>query len=392
MKLAAISHLASERAPTGAEKSLAHLATALAGRGHEVAVAAPGRWCLTDEVRGAGVEVVEIRARSCWLAQAAPQPAWLQALRYLRFRLPDPGRRRLMVWLDRWWPEVVYVNCLPQIKGASAARALGLPVVWQVREILPLGRRRRWFAAVLRRHADRIIAVSGAVEAWLIDEGLGDRTTVVYNGCRIPDEALGVLPSTRPAFNLPMGQVLLGFFAQLIEHKGVFDLVDAAAAAIARGADIGVVFAGDGQAADRLRTRIAATGHDDRFVVLPPRPDVSGLLAAVDVVVVPSRWPDPLPRTVMEAMAAGRPIIATRTGGIPEMVDDGRTGVLVDAGDVAGLAEAIIGLARESEQRSSLGSAGRRRIEERFTIDLQVGAVERVLADAAGQRQAHDDA
>lgn len=383
MKLAAISHLASERAPTGAEKSLAHLVEAFADRGHEIAVAVPGPWALDARMRRCGVDVVEVANRPCWLVQAGEQPLWKQALRYLRFRMPLGGTRRLMVWLDRFWPDVVYVNCLPQVRGAAAARALGLPVVWHLREILPPGRRRRFFARQLRRDASRIIAVSRAVADWVADEGLGERTTVIHNGCRVPGQRPDPA-AARAGFGLPADRVLVGFFAQLIDHKGVFDLTDAAIRVMDRDPRFGVVFAGEGPAAEPLLAAIAGSNHADRFVVLPPQREVAELLAAVDIIAVPSVWPDPLPRSVMEAMAAGLPVVAADVGGVSEMVVDGETGLLVGAGDVAGLSAAIGRLAGDADLRARLGAAGRKRAAEDFSLQATVDAVEAVLADAAG--------
>jgi glycosyltransferase involved in cell wall biosynthesis len=385
MKIAAISHLASPDAPTGAEKSLAALAGSLAGRDHRVGVVAPGPWCLAPDLEVAGVEVTTIGSRSCWLVQWGPQPFAAQLLRFFRYQLPDPGYRRMMVWLDRFWPDVVYVNCLPQLRGAAASRALGLPVVWHIREIMPPGRRRRWFARRLRRDSRRIVAVSHAVAEWLQDEGLGDRVSVVHNGCTAPDQGQDV-SVLRQRLGLPVAATLVGFFAQIVPHKGVADLLEASASAMARDPSISVVMAGAGPPGDldRLRAEISSSGFAERVFLLPPQEEVWDLLTAVDMVVVPSLWPDPLPRSVMEAMAVGRPAVAYRTGGIPEMVADGRTGVLVQPGDRVGLADGIVHLAQDAELRNRLGSAAAERARSEFSVKTYVDAMERILTEAAG--------
>jgi glycosyltransferase involved in cell wall biosynthesis len=285
----------------------------------------------------------------------------------------------MMVWLDDFWPDVVLVNCLPQLKGAAAARALGLPVVWHIREILPPGARRRWFARRLRRDASRIVAVSRAVADWLADEGLADRVEVVHNGCQAPAERR--LPGVdRARFGLPDAGVLVGFFAQLIDHKGVFDLVEAGVRAMADEPSLGVVFAGEGPAAGRLRDAVDSSPYPDRFFVLPPQPDVWDLLRAVDVVAVPSLWPDPLPRTVMEAMVAGLPVVAYDTGGVPEMVVDGESGFLTAAGDVSKLAEKILQLSGDRVLRARMGAAAAQRAGEGFSLDAHTDRMERVFS------------
>ena len=386
MKLAAISHLASGSAPTGAEKSLAALAEGLTGRGHEVAVVAPGRWCLEGQLRARGVDVASIPSQACWLVQWGEQPLWKQIARFLRFRAPDPGARRTMIWLDRFWPDAVHVNCLPQLKGAAAARALGLPVVWHIREILPPGRRRGWFARRLDRDATRIVAVSRAVADWIAAEGLGDRLDVVHNGCDLIAESSDT-ETLRADLGLPASGILVGYFAQLVEHKGIFDLVEAAGRAMADVAELRVVIAGDGPDNDRRRlaTAIEETGHGARFSLLQPSRDVSRLLAAVDMAAVPSVWPDPLPRTVMEAMAAGRPVVATRVGGVPEMVVEGETGFMVESGDIGSLAERMVRLARDGALRRRMGAAAAERAGTEFSMERHVDRMERILNEVAAQ-------
>jgi len=385
VKIAAVSHLASPDAPTGAEKSLAALTEVLAGRGHELGVVAPGPWCLGSELEASGVEVATIRSRSCWLVQWGPQPTARQVLRYLRYRLPDPGYRRMMVWLDRFWPDVVYVNCLPQLKGATAARALGLPVVWHIREILPAGNRRRWFARRLKRDATRIAAVSHAVAEWLDDEGLGDLVTVVHNGCQVPRDRVSS-SEVRESFGLPAEGVLVGFFAQLVSHKGTVELVQAGSLAMAQVPSLFIVIAGAGppDEIERLKTEIAKSPFSQRFFVLPPQRDVWSLLAAIDVAAVPSLWPDPLPRTVMEAMAVGRPVVAYRCGGVPEMIDEGETGFMVEPGDRAGLADRMVRLARDQKLRCRLGAAAGAKAQAEFSVVAYIDAMEKILKEAAG--------
>jgi glycosyltransferase involved in cell wall biosynthesis len=387
VKLAAISHLASPDAPTGAERSLAGLAAALRGRGHEVGVVAPGPWCLASDLEAAGVQVATIPSRAAWLVQWGPQPPATQLLRWLRWRLPDPGLRRMMVWLDRFWPEVVHVNCLPQLKGAAAARALGLPVVWHVREILPPGRRRRWFARRLRRDARRIVAVSDAVASWLADEGLGERVTVVRNGVDVPVDPPEPV-AARTALGLPPDGVLVGFLGGMAVHKGALDLVEAAERALTGAPQLGVVMAtfGPPDRVEAVRGRLAASSARDRIQLIPPVDDVFGLLAAVDVVAFSSVWPDSLPRVVMEAMAAGRPVVAYRTGGVPEMVADGETGILVEPGDVDGLARGLVELARDEELRRRMGEAAAVRARTELSVAKHVDAMERLLLEAAAPR------
>jgi glycosyltransferase involved in cell wall biosynthesis len=380
VRIAMLSHLASRAAPTGAERSLALLASGLSARGHEVAVATPGRWALRDELEADGVSVTEVPVRQCWLVQYGPQPLWRQAARGLRYAWPDPGSRKLRAWLSELKPDVVHVNCLSHLRGAAAARSLGLPVVWHLREILPPGPRRRWFAGRLHSDAARIVAVSEAVAGWVREEGLGDHVKVVHNGVDLPGGNVD-REVMRGRFGLPAEAIVVGLFSQLVVHKGALDLVRAAHSAVSEMPELHFLIAGHGPAsfADRLQSEMAAGAAADHIHLVPPQPEIWELLAAVDVLALPTRWPDPLPRAVMEAMAAGRPVVAYKDGGVSEMVADGETGLLCRRGEVRDLTRAILELAGDEALRGRLGEAGRKRARDLFSVALHVERMEAVL-------------
>jgi len=388
MKIAMISHLASSTAPTGAERSLALLALGLSAGGHEVAVATPGTWALHEDLEAGGVSVTTVPIRQCWLVQYGPQPLLRQFARGLRYAFPDPGNRRLRLWLSRFEPDVVHVNCLSNLRGASVAHALGLPVVWHLREILPPGPRRRWFAGRLGADATNIVAVSGAVAEWLREEGLSNRVEVVHNGVDPPDRCVD-REASRARFGLPSEAVVVGLFSQLVVHKGALDLVRAAHAAVLENPELYFLIAGHGPAsfASKMQREIAAGAAAGHIHLVPPQPEISDLLAAVDVLALPTLWPDPLPRAVMEAMAVGRPVVAYDDGGVPEMVIDGETGLLCQPGDVEALTRAILELAGDKTMLGLFGEAGRKRARERFGVARHVAQMEKILRQSKASAQ-----
>jgi len=351
MKIAMLSHLASSSAPTGAERSLAILARGLSCRGHEVAVTAPGRWSLEGELEQAGVPVTSIPVKPCWLVQWGQQPLWRQGIRGLRYAMPDVGARLLQRWLSVLAPDVVHVNCLPHLRGAA--------------------------------NATSIVAVSEAVAEWLRAEGLGNRVVVVHNGVDPPLEPPD-RNAARSQFGLPADVVAVGLFGQLVAHKGALDLVRAAHLAVRENQRIHFLIAGHGPASfSRVLEREIASGSAAGHVhVVPPQPEIWGLLAAVDVVALPTLWPDPLPRAVMEAMAAARPVVGYEDGGVPEMVADGQTGRLCRPGEVGDLARAILELAGDGDLRLRFGEAGRVRVRGLFSVDRHVERMESVFEAA----------
>jgi len=384
MKVALLSHLASVDAPTGAERSLALLANGLVKRDHQVAMTAPGSWSMGAELEAAGIEVTTIPVRSCWLVQYGHQPSWRQAVRAARYALPDRGYRDLRSWLGVLDPDVVHVNCLPHLRGAAAARSLGLPVVWHIREILPPGQRRRWFAGRLRSDATKIVAVSEAVAGWLREEGLGGLVEVIHNGVSPPTDGVD-REAVRGRFDLPSDSVVVGLFSQVVAHKGSLDFVHAAHFAAAKDPDVRFLIAGSGPPAfvERVRGEIAAGPAAERIRLIPPQDEIWPLLAAVDVVALTTRWPDPLPRAVMEAMAAALPVVAYDGGGVAEMVAAGETGIVLPSGDVEGLGAAMLELAGDKELRCRFGDAGCRRAGLLFSVDEHVERMERALFSAA---------
>ena len=386
LSIGLLSHLASARSPTGAERSLALLAGGLQQRGHRVVVAAPGPGALDDGLRGQGVPVDLVPSRMCWLAHYEEEAVGRDLFRRIRWAAPGNGRRRLGAWLAQRRPDVVHVNCLPHVHGAVAAHDLGLPVVWHIREILPPGRRRRWFARQLKTRAGIVVAVSEAVAAWLREEGLEARVEVVHNGVASFDD-LPPGKTARRALGLEEDGCWVGWFGQLVPHKGTIEFVQAAAAAAEHAPTLRFLIAGAGPQGylDRVRQTIAAGGHPERFHLIPPVAEIAPLLAAVDVVSLTSTRPDPFPRAVLEAMAAGKPVAAFNSGGTGEMVQPENTGLLTRIGDRAALADALVRLAADESLRTRMGAAGAARAREQFSLLRHLDRMERIFLQVAGR-------
>jgi glycosyltransferase involved in cell wall biosynthesis len=255
----------------------------------------------------------------------------------------------------------------------AAARLAGIPLVARRAEPEPLSALpwRRHFLHRLPRHwvapseANRRTLLASA--PWLGD----DQVTVIHNGID-PERFDGAEAAD---LGLPAGAVAIGYVGRLVEEKGLGEL--AAAWTRLAGADprLHLVLAGEGGYEAELRRRL---GKDSRVRWLGYRRDVPAVLAALDVVVLPS-WEESFGIAAAEAMAAGRPVVATRTGGLAEVVgEDG--GILVPCRDSDALAGALARLVADPDLRGRVGRAGRVRVVARFTEERMVAGFERLFA------------
>jgi L-malate glycosyltransferase len=173
---------------------------------------------------------------------------------------------------------------------------------------------------------------------------------------------------------------VFGTIARLTEQKGHRYLLEAASRALRVRPDLNFVFAGDGPLRDSLTARARSLGIADRVRFLGYRTDVTALLAAFDVFTLPSLY-EGLPNAVLEAMACGRPVVATAVDGTPEVVAEGETGLLVPPRDPDRLSEAVLRLAGDARLRTSMGAEARRRAVRDHGVDGQVDAFHRLYQE-----------
>ena len=190
--------------------------------------------------------------------------------------------------------------------------------------------------------------------------------------------------AVRSRLGVPEGHLFVLALGRLVEKKGFADLVDAAAQL----SGVHVVIAGGGDLEVELRARARAQGTAVSFPGALGREAVAAALCAADVVVVPSVRDragnvDGLPNVLLEALAAGRAVVATRVAGIPDVIRDGENGLLVPERDPAALAAAVDRLRREPETRRLLGAAARRTAEETLTWGAAVSAFCKAYVEAA---------
>ena len=177
---------------------------------------------------------------------------------------------------------------------------------------------------------------------------------------------------TDGTFWLPHGAPVVGNVAALVGHKGQRHLIAAAARVVREVPDARFLILGEGELRVPLERQVRDLGLD-RHVLLPGfRDDALGLQKSFDVFAM-SSVTEGLGSAMLDAMACGTPVVATRAGGIPEAIVDGQHGLLVPPHDEGALANAIVTLLRDRPLRERLGSAGRQRVVEEFSVDKLVG-------------------
>src|SRR5579859_4999460 len=242
---------------------------------------------------------------------------------------------------------------------------------------------------------DLIIAISDHIARFTVSRGVRhpERVRRVYHGFEPPlTQALEREgQQIRRDLGIEPDAFLVGNVGRLAPQKGQRHLIAAMPLLLERVPRARAIIAGAGDLEEYLRDLAAEIGVAERVHVLGPRKDVPALMHAIDVFVMPSIW-EGFGLVLLEAMAAGRPIVASRVATIPEVVVDGETGLLVPAGDPLALAEALARFADQPALASRLGEAGRERVRRQFSLEKMVGDTEllyRELVEDRGSGMGH---
>jgi glycosyltransferase involved in cell wall biosynthesis len=192
--------------------------------------------------------------------------------------------------------------------------------------------------------------------------------------------AVAATPTLREALSIPPGDFVVGFVGRFVAIKDLRTLVDAFGQVVREVPHARLLLAGDGPTRGELQHAATAAGVADRVHFLGWTEDLVSVYAAMDVCAL-SSLNEGTPVALIEAMAAGKPVVATRVGGVPDLVDDGRTGLLVAARDSAALARSLVTLAADPPLRARLGGAARADVQSRFSHDRLVDDIDRLYAE-----------
>lgn len=288
-------------------------------------------------------------------------------------------------FIGRERPDIVHTH--GSLSGRVAARLAGARAIVLTRHGLdPQGR------SVARRvanflggvgFADAVIAISAAVKRDLVAGGVpAGKISVIRSGVRLAEVSAAEAQRVRRELGLEDG-ILVGAAGRLSAEKGFDCFTRAASRVHAVEPAARFVLAGEGPMRAGLERTVGEAGLEGVFVFAGYRREITALLAAMDVGVVPSRR-EGLGLVLLELMALGKPVVATRTGGIPEVVVDGVSGLLVEPDDAAALAGAVLAIVRDPGLARRLGAAARERVSAEFSVQSMVRETERLYRRCAG--------
>lgn len=337
---------------------------------------------LRGEIEALGVPVEIVRGRTKALTSG---PAAIGELRRIRADLARVVARHR--------PEVIQTHLLRSLDflALTLRREPGVRAVfWTVHNAMldlradQLPGAQRWLLGPKRlahrtlyraggRLADGFIAVSSDVAesvraAYRPPSG---RLSVIPNGVDVERYTQAVdRNAVRASIGVAPEAPLAIVVAKLMTQKGHAVLLDALPGVLDRVAGLRVVLVGEGELRDALEARVAGAGLQDSVTFAGNRGDIAQLLAASDLFVLPSLW-EGLPMALLEAMASGLPVVATAVSGTREVIEDGRSGILVPPGDAPALGAAMIAVLERPETAAALGAAARSRVEDCYSARAQ---------------------
>jgi glycosyltransferase involved in cell wall biosynthesis len=279
--------------------------------------------------------------------------------------------------LSRVGPDVVHAHDPHAVAMASIALSMltrAAPPKLVASRRVDFRLKRNSFSRWKYRQVDLFIASSDAIRDLLLQDGIEPAAAVtVHEGIDVERMARLEPASAHEAFWLPHGAPLIGNIAALVPHKGQRHLIEAMPLVIREVPDARLVILGEGELRQALEHQVKHL-HLEKHVVLPGfRPDVLALLKSVDLFVMSSET-EGLGTSLLDAMAAGKACVGTRVGGIPEVIADGETGLLVPSHDPPALASAIVSLLEDPALRRRMGEAGLARVTELFSVERMVDA------------------
>lgn len=231
-----------------------------------------------------------------------------------------------------------------------------------------------WIEKLASRITDRFIAISEPLRQEFIRAGFGppDKFVTIYSGIELDRFKTSVdIERKKKELGIAGEDLVIGTVARFDEGKGYKELISAAPLVLCKVPNAKFVLVGDGPLRDNIEKQSSGLGLSDRIIFTGTRKDVSEIMAIFDIFVLPSHY-EGMGRVLLEAQARGAPVVATRVCGIPDIVKDGETGLLVEVKDINGLSKAIVTLLNDKPLREKMADAAIIWVDERFSTTTMI--------------------
>jgi glycosyltransferase involved in cell wall biosynthesis len=276
---------------------------------------------------------------------------------------------------------IVHTNTAAVLEGCFISRKLHIPQIWSIHEIIEHPKIIYMLTSrIIARYSTQTICDSNAVKTHLEESGYFQYNQIktIYNGVDSkrfnPNSDCEYLYNE---WNIPKSAKIIGMMGRVNSWKGQGDFLDAVNIIMKEYSNVyaifvGAAFKGEEWREKELKEKIAISPYKNRIINVGYRTDSEGIYKLLDIFVLPSTNPDPLPTVVLESMATGKPIVGYRHGGICEMVKDGYNGLLADVGNTEDLACKIKLLLDDDQMRKEFGEHSRKRLLENFSLESYV--------------------
>lgn len=264
--------------------------------------------------------------------------------------------------------------------AASPARFLGIPTILASQREIPhwQKRRHRLLSRLGNLFVDRVVSCSKAAERWVLEKEkiCPEKVLTLYNGVDLaqfnPFPADGVV---RRQFGIPENAPLIGTVANFAFEKGYPYLLDAVQTLLTQDPSLWFLLVGSGPFENEIKKKARQIPNHRQIIFAGHRSNIPRLLASLDVFLLASVM-EGFPNVLLEAMAMAKPVIATGVGGIPELIESGKNGILVPPKNGEALAQAVLSLLKDRKKAEAMGSAAEELIRRSFTLDRMIDQYE----------------
>lgn len=359
----------------GADKILLELVTNINKEEFEPIVILPNEGPLVDKMRDAGIDVQILNYPIVRRKFFTPFGILKYTFSYIKYGF------LLSRFVRKNSIDIVHINTTAVLEGAFIKVFTKVPIVWHVHEIIISPKIMfKFFSFMIQRFSHKIITVSEATRNRLLDSHIVDSKKVrtVYNGIEsskiISLDSGVVTKQLKEKLDIPQSSKVVGMIGRINSWKGQKDFINAVDIVLSTKKDthavlVGGVFSGEEYRLEDLKKIILHSRAPERIHVVDFSTNVSDFYALFDVFVLPSTRPDPFPTVVLEAMANKLPIVAYKHGGVSEMIEDGKSGKLVDVRNTSLLGNAISIFLENSDVAREYGIAAYERQQYLFSID-----------------------